>query len=273
MGCKSTQLNFKLLTTKPNYLNHSIAREKCSKCFKSISGLRATIGLAVPTPQSQKAAEPLAEVMLHLHCPCKSLANSGHWFISLCWPSTSSLSTLPREESLKRELRDCQADFCSLALSCLRIYQHPLPPWTHHGNVGTVKDPLVTIPSSSLLFHFEFVSLPFISFVIYDIHLFPLPFFFFPSFPGGSLRQENWLEEIKSIHNPHHSQHFIPPASPISHQLPFSCSLSGSTPELYKEEKPFKEWLTSISSVACCPTTLQISPKLAAHTLQTEGKK
>lgn len=37
--------------------------------------------------------------------------------------------------------------------------------------------------------------------------------------------------------------------------------------------KSIKKQLTSISSVACWPTTLQISPKLAAHTLQTKCKK
>lgn len=159
--------------------------------------------------------------------PCKSLTNSGHWFISLCWPSTSSLSTFPRGESLKREPRDCQADFCSLALLCYQIYQHPLAAQTHHGNVGIVKDPLLTTPSNSLLFHFKYVSLPFISFVIAMIHLFSLPFFLFLSFPGGCLRQENWLENIKSIHKPHHSQHFIPTATfPLYLQSLMNCSSS-----------------------------------------------
>lgn len=52
------------------------------------------------------------------------------------------------------------------------------------GMEATVKEILVNSPSTSLLFHFEFVSLPFITFVIAQIHLFSLPFLLFHSFLG-----------------------------------------------------------------------------------------
>lgn len=70
----------------------------------------------------------------------------------------------------------------------------------------------------------------------------------------------------------------FPPATlPLYLQSLMSCPSSAPclAPLLncIKKKKSFQKWLTSISSVACCPTTLQISPKLAAHTLQTECKK
>lgn len=159
--------------------------KNAAKTMNIRNALRVTLGVPVPIPHLQKAAESLVEVIAAFTLSlCKSLANSRHWLINLLWPSTSSLSTCPKGESLKKDPRDCQGWFllpCHVSKPS-NIHQLLQPA---RGMGGTVKDPLLTAPSSSLLFHFELVSLPFTSFVIAQINLFSLLFFLFDSFPGG----------------------------------------------------------------------------------------
>lgn len=116
----------------------------------------------------------------------KSFTNPLHW-LKVFWSSANSLFTSPRGKSLKKEPCDCQAHFCSPAPAMspsLGISTSSLDPPGEWAALLRILCSLLPAPSSSLLFHFQFVFLPLTSFVIAQIYFFSLPFFLFPFLPG-----------------------------------------------------------------------------------------